>query len=152
MERAKTAVHKTRQQSPAVGPRKLRLLGLLGPGLIISRTGLGGLRCLCARRSTQMANRPGTPAQGSRCLLCYDCPCDDDGSHHQFFPDQSDPGALFERRDQRCAVPVMVVMMLMAADSRIMGKFSITGPLRFLGWTATIVMAAAALGMVFTAL
>jgi NRAMP (natural resistance-associated macrophage protein)-like metal ion transporter len=34
MERAKTAVHKTRQQSPAVGPRKLRLLGLLGPGLI----------------------------------------------------------------------------------------------------------------------
>ena len=49
------------------------------------------------------------------------------------------------------AVPVMVVMMLMAADSRIMGKFSITGPLRVLGWTATIVIAAAAIGMGFTA-
>jgi Mn2+/Fe2+ NRAMP family transporter len=49
------------------------------------------------------------------------------------------------------AVPVMVVMMLIAADSRIMGKFSITGPLRFLGWIATAVMAAAVLGMGFTA-
>jgi NRAMP (natural resistance-associated macrophage protein)-like metal ion transporter len=49
------------------------------------------------------------------------------------------------------AAPVMVVMMLMAADSRIMGKFSITGPLRVLGWTATIVIAAAAIGMGFTA-
>jgi NRAMP (natural resistance-associated macrophage protein)-like metal ion transporter len=49
------------------------------------------------------------------------------------------------------AVPVMIVMMLMAADSKIMGKFSITGPLRFLGWTATIVVAAAAIGMGFTA-
>ena len=50
------------------------------------------------------------------------------------------------------AVPVMIVMMLMAADSNIMGKFSITGPLRVLGWTATIVVAAAAIGMGFTAL
>jgi len=49
------------------------------------------------------------------------------------------------------AVPVMIVMMLMAADSNIMGKFSITGPLRVLGWTATIVVAAAAIGMGFTA-
>jgi NRAMP (natural resistance-associated macrophage protein)-like metal ion transporter len=49
------------------------------------------------------------------------------------------------------AVPVMIVMMLMAADSKIMGKFSITGPLWFLGWTATIVVAAAAIGMGFTA-
>ena len=50
------------------------------------------------------------------------------------------------------AVPVMIVMMLMAADSKIMGKFSITGPLHLLGWTATIVVAAAAIGMGFTAL
>jgi NRAMP (natural resistance-associated macrophage protein)-like metal ion transporter len=50
------------------------------------------------------------------------------------------------------AVPVMIVMMLMAADSNIMGKFSITGPLRVLGWTATIVVAVAAIGMGFTAL
>jgi Mn2+/Fe2+ NRAMP family transporter len=49
------------------------------------------------------------------------------------------------------AVPVMAVMMLMAANSKIMGKFRITGPLKFIGWTATIVMVAAAIGMAITA-
>jgi NRAMP (natural resistance-associated macrophage protein)-like metal ion transporter len=49
------------------------------------------------------------------------------------------------------AVPVMAVMMLMAADSKIMGKFKISGPLKIIGWTATIVMVAAATGMCITA-
>jgi Mn2+/Fe2+ NRAMP family transporter len=46
------------------------------------------------------------------------------------------------------AVPVMVVMMLMTAQPRVMGKFTIAGPLRWLGWAATIAMAACAGGMI----
>jgi Mn2+/Fe2+ NRAMP family transporter len=49
------------------------------------------------------------------------------------------------------AVPVMSIMMLMVANSKIMGKFKISGPLRIIGWTATVVMAAAAIGMAATA-
>jgi NRAMP (natural resistance-associated macrophage protein)-like metal ion transporter len=45
------------------------------------------------------------------------------------------------------AVPVMAIMMLMTAQSRIMGKFTITGWLRWLGWTSTIAMAVCVAGM-----
>jgi NRAMP (natural resistance-associated macrophage protein)-like metal ion transporter len=41
------------------------------------------------------------------------------------------------------AVPVMVTMMFMASNKNIMGRFQITGYLRYVGWAATIVMAAA---------
>ena len=36
------------------------------------------------------------------------------------------------------AVPVMVIMMLMTAQPRIMGKFTVTGWLRWLGWASTL--------------
>jgi Mn2+/Fe2+ NRAMP family transporter len=49
------------------------------------------------------------------------------------------------------AVPVMGVMMLMSANSNIMGKFAVAGPLKVVGWAATIVMAAATVGMAITA-
>jgi Mn2+/Fe2+ NRAMP family transporter len=39
------------------------------------------------------------------------------------------------------AVPVMIVMMLITAQPRVMGKFVITGWLRRLGWAATLAMA-----------
>jgi Mn2+/Fe2+ NRAMP family transporter len=39
------------------------------------------------------------------------------------------------------AIPVMTVMMLMSAHSRIMGKFTIGGWLRLFGWLSTIAMA-----------
>ncbi|RAR54626.1 NRAMP (natural resistance-associated macrophage protein)-like metal ion transporter [Paraburkholderia unamae] len=45
------------------------------------------------------------------------------------------------------AVPVMVVVMLMASSQRVMGKFVITGMLRAGGWLATALMAVAAVGM-----
>ncbi|TGN92980.1 Nramp family divalent metal transporter [Burkholderia sp. USMB20] len=45
------------------------------------------------------------------------------------------------------AVPIMVVMMLMAHSTRIMGKFAITGLLAWGGWLATFAMAVAALGV-----
>jgi Mn2+/Fe2+ NRAMP family transporter len=46
------------------------------------------------------------------------------------------------------AVPVMTVMMLMTAQPRIMGKFTISGWLRALGWASTLAMAACVIGMV----
>jgi Mn2+/Fe2+ NRAMP family transporter len=42
------------------------------------------------------------------------------------------------------AVPVMCVLMLMAVNERIMGNFVITPLWRFLGWLATVLMAAGA--------
>ncbi|MBN8941296.1 MAG: Nramp family divalent metal transporter [Rhizobiales bacterium] len=49
------------------------------------------------------------------------------------------------------AVPVLVVMMLIAARPAIMGRFTLTGWLRGLGWATTVVMALAVVGMVATA-
>ena len=46
------------------------------------------------------------------------------------------------------AVPVMTVMMLMTARPDVMGQFIICGWLRWLGWSATGVMAACVAGMV----
>ncbi|OHV88773.1 Nramp family divalent metal transporter [Mesorhizobium sp. ORS 3428] len=46
-----------------------------------------------------------------------------------------------------CAVPLMVIMMLMAGRSDIMGEFPVQGWLRLLGWLSTIAMALSALGL-----
>ena len=48
------------------------------------------------------------------------------------------------------SVPIMVVMMLMAARPAIMGRFVIGGRLRALGWSATGAMALAVLAMFWT--
>jgi Mn2+/Fe2+ NRAMP family transporter len=45
------------------------------------------------------------------------------------------------------SVPIMVVMMLMASRTDIMGKLVITRRLKILGWLATAVMAGAVLAM-----
>jgi NRAMP (natural resistance-associated macrophage protein)-like metal ion transporter len=50
------------------------------------------------------------------------------------------------------AVPVMVMMMLITSNKKIMKKFTVTGLRRVVGWLATAVMAAAAVGMVVTEL
>lgn len=50
------------------------------------------------------------------------------------------------------AVPVMGLMLLMAANSKVMGEFTIGGWLTWLGWIATGVMAAAAVAMGVTSL
>ena len=49
------------------------------------------------------------------------------------------------------AVPIMVVMMLLADDSRVMGPFTVTRRLKTLGWLATWTMAAAVVAMFVTA-
>jgi NRAMP (natural resistance-associated macrophage protein)-like metal ion transporter len=49
------------------------------------------------------------------------------------------------------AVPVMIMMMFIAANREIMGKFAIEGFLRAIGWVATVVMIAASVGMGITA-
>ena len=48
------------------------------------------------------------------------------------------------------SVPIMVVMMLMAARSEIMGQFVITTRLKVLGWLATLMMGAAVAAMLLT--
>jgi NRAMP (natural resistance-associated macrophage protein)-like metal ion transporter len=48
------------------------------------------------------------------------------------------------------AVPIMGMIMLMASRESVMAKFVLTKPLAILGWLATAVMAAAAIGMFAT--
>jgi NRAMP (natural resistance-associated macrophage protein)-like metal ion transporter len=48
------------------------------------------------------------------------------------------------------AVPVMVLMMLLTANAKVMGQFTVTGLLRFTGWLASAIMAAAVAGMLVT--
>jgi NRAMP (natural resistance-associated macrophage protein)-like metal ion transporter len=49
------------------------------------------------------------------------------------------------------AVPIMVVVMLMATNTKVMGRFSLPpGLLRIMGWTATVVMLLATVGMFAT--
>lgn len=47
------------------------------------------------------------------------------------------------------SVPIMVVMMLMAARPEIMGRFTIRRQLKILGWLATLIMALAVAAMFF---
>jgi NRAMP (natural resistance-associated macrophage protein)-like metal ion transporter len=49
------------------------------------------------------------------------------------------------------AVPIMIVMMLMADDPKVMGPFCVTRRLKALGWMATWTMAAAVVAMFVTA-
>jgi NRAMP (natural resistance-associated macrophage protein)-like metal ion transporter len=49
------------------------------------------------------------------------------------------------------SVPVMAMMMLITSNKKIMGQFVLKGALEIVGWVATGVMAAAALGMAITA-
>jgi NRAMP (natural resistance-associated macrophage protein)-like metal ion transporter len=48
------------------------------------------------------------------------------------------------------AVPIMIMILLLGARQAVMGRFSLTRPLLILGWLATAVMAAAAIGMFAT--
>ena len=48
------------------------------------------------------------------------------------------------------AAPVMVVMMLMASNARVMGKFTLKGWLHVGGWAATGAMILAAIGLFAT--
>ena len=50
------------------------------------------------------------------------------------------------------AVPVMVIMMLLAMRRTVMGVFTVGGPLLWLGWLATLVMTAAVAAMALTAI
>ena len=45
------------------------------------------------------------------------------------------------------SVPIMVLVMKMASNPDVMGTFRISGTLRVVGWLATVVMAAAVVGM-----
>jgi len=46
------------------------------------------------------------------------------------------------------SVPVMVTMLLMAANPKVMGKFTVTGALRVIGWIATVTMGISGIGTI----
>ncbi len=46
------------------------------------------------------------------------------------------------------AAPLMAVMMIMSMQKKVMGPFTLSRPLRLLGWLTTATMAIAALIMV----
>ena len=48
------------------------------------------------------------------------------------------------------AVPIMVMIMLMASRKKVMGQFALRPLLKAIGWLATVAMAAAAVGMFAT--
>ena len=48
------------------------------------------------------------------------------------------------------AVPIMIIIMLMASRKQVMGQFALRPVLKALGWLATVVMAVAAIGMFAT--
>ena len=45
-------------------------------------------------------------------------------------------------------IPVMVLLMIMARRTVVMGRFAIAGPLYWLGWLSTAAMALSVIGMV----
>jgi Mn2+/Fe2+ NRAMP family transporter len=45
------------------------------------------------------------------------------------------------------AAPLMFMMLLIASNSRIMGKLTISWRMKVVGWVATAAMAAAAVGL-----
>jgi NRAMP (natural resistance-associated macrophage protein)-like metal ion transporter len=48
------------------------------------------------------------------------------------------------------SIPIMVVMMLMAGDRKVMGRFVISSWLKWLGWAAALIMAVAVTAMLWT--
>jgi Mn2+/Fe2+ NRAMP family transporter len=48
------------------------------------------------------------------------------------------------------AVPLMVVTMLMSANTRVMGQFTLPWHMKIVGWIATAVMLAASIGLFAT--
>jgi hypothetical protein len=149
--------------SPVVEPTKPRLLGILGPGLITGASDwrhrhrpvvrprprwLGGIRC---RRSAKMADRVGPPADGSQAFYAVICIATIVGMLMNFTP--IDPiRALYWSAviNGVVAVPVMAIMMWLAASPKVMGDFVVTGWVKSFGWVATAVMAVAVAAMLAT--
>jgi Mn2+/Fe2+ NRAMP family transporter len=48
------------------------------------------------------------------------------------------------------AVPIMVLLMQMATNATVMGKFTISRRSRAVGWIATLIMGAASLGFIIS--
>jgi Mn2+/Fe2+ NRAMP family transporter len=48
------------------------------------------------------------------------------------------------------AVPIMAMVMLLGSNEKVMRQFTLSRSLKILGWIATVVMGAAAIGMIAT--
>src|SRR5665213_1683769 len=99
-----------------------------------------------------MAHRPGSQAATSQSVLRNDYRLHISRHCYYLFAARSIK-ALFLSAviNGVVSVPVMAMMMLITSNTKIMGKFALTGILKYVGWLATAVMALAALGMAITA-
>ena len=69
----------------------------------------------------------------------------------QLHPARSDQGLVLDAViNGVAAVPIMIIVMLMASRKQVMGQFVLRPVLRALGWLATVVMAVAVVGMLVT--
>jgi hypothetical protein len=50
------------------------------------------------------------------------------------------------------AAPIMALMMLLASRRQVMGQFTLSLPLKVVGWSATVVMGSTVLGLIATVL
>jgi Mn2+/Fe2+ NRAMP family transporter len=50
------------------------------------------------------------------------------------------------------AAPIMTLIMLLASSRKVMGRFTLSPPLKIIGWLATVVMGVSVVGLVATAL
>jgi len=48
------------------------------------------------------------------------------------------------------AVPIMIMMMVMASNKKVMGQFTLKRYTKAIGWASTIIMLAAAIGLFIT--
>jgi Mn2+/Fe2+ NRAMP family transporter len=98
-----------------------------------------------------MADRVGPPADGSQAFYAVICIATIVGMIMNFTP--LDPiRALYWSAviNGVVAVPVMAIMMWLAASPKVMGDFVVTGWVKSFGWVATAVMAVAVAAMLAT--
>jgi hypothetical protein len=94
-----------------------------------------------------VTDRTSAAAASSQGVLCDLGDRHDGGGCIEFYVIQSDPGTILVRGHQRCSGGAGDL----TANTKVMGQFTVTGGLRFTGWLATAVMAAAVAGMLITA-
>ena len=122
-------------------------LGIIGTGLIAVPVLAGSAAYAVTEKLRMAAWARSEAARGAGVLR-------DHRARHarrrgaRLLSDRPDPGAVLKRGV--IAVPIMVVMMLLADDRKVMGGFTVTRRLKALGWLATGTMAAAVAAMFAT--
>ena len=102
---------------------------------------------VCRWRGATLAGRTGASAQGSPCLLRHAGNADSARYDINFLP--FDPiRALYWSAviNGVMVAPIIVVMMNLATDPRVMGRFTLSSWLKIVGWITAAVMALCVVG------